>query len=240
MTFTENSTVASVVTDNIKTAHIFKKHGIDFCCGGGITLEKACAKNNVAYDLLMADLLLIDQTLDTNQDFDKWELDVLIDYIVNTHHSYVTESITILSQYANKVAKVHGHHYTFLIEVNKLYHDVVNELTAHMKKEEQILFPYIKKMVNIQNGKESATPSPFGTVNNPINMMEEEHKNAGDIFKTISSLTDGYTPPPEACNTFKALYSKLEEFEQDLHQHIHLENNILHPKAIKLEQKLKY
>ena len=240
MNFTENSTVASVVTDNIKTAHIFKKHGIDFCCGGGITLEKACAKNDVAYDLLMADLLIIDQTLDTKQDFDKWELDVLIDYIVGTHHSYVTESITILSQYANKVAKVHGEQYPFLIEVNKLYHEVANELIDHMKKEEQILFPYIKKMVNIKNGKAQATPSPFGTVNNPINMMEEEHENAGDIFKTISSLTSGYTTPDGACNTFKALYSKLDEFEQDLHQHIHLENNILHPKAIKLEQKLSY
>ena len=95
-------------------------------------------------------------------------------------------------------------------------------------------------MVNIQNGNEIAIPSPFGTVNNPIKMMEEEHENAGDIFKTISSLTNGYTTPDGACNTFKALYSKLEEFEQDLHQHIHLENNILHPKAIKLEQKLKY
>ncbi len=240
MTFTENSTVASVVTDNIKTAHIFKKHGIDFCCGGGISLEKACAKNDVAYDSLMADLLLIDQTQDTNQDFDQWELDVLIDYIVGTHHSYVTENITILSQYANKVAKVHGEHYPFLIEVNKLYHEVANELIDHMKKEEQILFPYIKKMVNIQNGKEQAAPSPFGTVNNPINMMEEEHENAGDIFKTISSLTSGYTTPDGACNTFKALYSKLDEFEQDLHQHIHLENNILHLKAIKLEQKLSY
>jgi len=124
--------------------------------------------------------------------------------------------------------------------VNKLYHNVANELIAHMKKEEQILFPYIKKMVNILNGKVASSLSPFGTVNNPIKMMEEEHENAGDIFKTISSLTNGYTPPPEACNTFKALYSKLEEFEQDLHQHIHLENNILHPKAIKLEQKLSY
>lgn len=240
MNFTENSTVASVVTDNIKTAHIFKKHGIDFCCGGGITLGKACAKNNVAYDVLMADLLIIDQTPNTKQDFDKWELDVLIDYIVDTHHSYVTESIAILSQYANKVAKVHGEQYPFLIEVNKQYHDVANELIDHMKKEEQILFPYIKKMVNIQNGKTQAAPSPFGAVNNPINMMEEEHENAGDIFKSISSLTSGYTTPDGACNTFKALYSKLDEFEQDLHQHIHLENNILHPKAIKLEQKLSY
>jgi len=238
MEITKNNTVASVVTENIKYAHIFKKHGIDFCCGGDITLEKACAKNDVDYDTLKKDLLSFNNIISTDLDFGSWELDKLIDYIVNTHHTYVSDSIQIISQYANKVTKVHGHHYTFLIEVNKLYHDVANELIAHMKKEEQILFPYVKKMVDIQSGKTSTTLSQFGTVNNPIKMIEEEHENAGDIFKTISSLTDGYTPPDGACNTFKALYSKLEEFEQDLHQHIHLENNILHPKAIKLEQEL--
>jgi len=238
MEITKENTVASVVTENIKAAHIFKKHGIDFCCGGGITLEKACEKNDVGYEVLKADLLIIDQTPNIDQDFDNWELDKLINYIVDTHHSYVTENITILSQYANKVAKVHGHHYTFLIEVNVLFHKIAEELISHMRKEEQILFPYIKKMVGIYNGTRTSHLSPFGTVNNPIKVMEEEHENAGDIFKTISNLTDGYTPPEGACNTFKALYSKLEEFEQDLHQHIHLENNILHPKAIVLERQI--
>jgi regulator of cell morphogenesis and NO signaling len=238
MTITKDNTVASIVIKNIKTAHVFKKHGIDFCCGGGISIEKACDKNNVSVDVLMNDLSTMDAPTDKSLDFDNWELDTLIDHIVSTHHNYVKESVQILSQYANKVAKVHGHHYDFLLEVNTLFHEVANELVAHMQKEEQILFPYIKKIVAAKRNQETTTPPAFGTVSNPITMMEHEHESAGEVLRKISSLTDNYTTPSGACNTFKALYSKLEEFEQDLHQHIHLENNILHPKAIELEKSL--
>ncbi len=238
MTITKDNTVASIVTKNIKTAHVFKKHGIDFCCGGGISIEKACDKNNVSVDILMNDLSTMDAPTDKSLDFDNWELDSLIDHIVSTHHSYVSESVLILSQYANKVAKVHGHHYDFLLEVNTLFHEVANELVAHMQKEEQILFPYIKKIVAAKRNQETTTPPAFGTVSNPITIMEHEHENAGEVLRKIAALTSNYTTPDGACNTFKALYSKLEEFEQNLHQHIHLENNILHPKAIVLEQSL--
>lgn len=238
MNITKDNTVASIVTENIKTAHIFKKHGIDFCCGGGISLKKVCEKRNVEINALMNDLLSIDETIDSTQDFDKWELDTLIDHIINTHHTYVKESLAILSQYANKVAKVHGHHYDFLHEVNALFHQISNELVSHMQKEEQILFPYIKSLVLTKKNNQTISTPPFGTVNNPINIMEHEHESAGEVLRKIAALTSNYTTPSGACNTFKALYSKLEEFEQDLHQHIHLENNILHPKAIALEQKI--
>ena len=238
MTITKDNTVASIVTKNIKTAHIFKKHGIDFCCGGGISIEKACDKNDVSVDELMNDLSTMDAPTDKSLDFDNWELDTLIDHIVSTHHNYVKESVQILSQYANKVAKVHGHHYEFLLEVNTLFHEVANELVSHMQKEEQVLFPYINKIVAAKRNQEANTPPAFGTVSNPIAMMEHEHESAGEVLRKISTLTSNYTTPSGACNTFKALYSKLEEFEQDLHQHIHLENNILHPKAIALEKSL--
>ncbi len=239
MNITEDITVAAVVTENIKTAHVFKKHGIDFCCGGGISIEKACAKNNVDYAQLAKDLNAIDATSSKAYNYDSWDLSFLIDHIVNIHHTYVEENIPLLIQYANKVAKVHGHHYKEVVEINELFTAVADELTAHMKKEEFILFPFIKQLVKAD--KENFTPaSPqFGTVNNPIQMMESEHENAGDIFKTIAKLSNNYSPPEEACNTFRALYAKLDEFEQDLHQHIHLENNILFPKAIQLEDKLK-
>ncbi len=235
MNLTEERTVAEVVSENIKTAHIFKKYGIDFCCGGGITIEKACAKKDVEYSVLKEELLKVDDA-PRAYDYNKWELDFLIEHIVNIHHSYVEESIPLLIQYANKVASVHGHHYTEVIEINNLFADVANELVAHMKKEELILFPYIKLMVKAKKeGTDSSYP-PFGTVKNPIQMMESEHENAGDIFKEIARLSNNYMPPEGACNTFKALYAKLDEFEQDLHQHIHLENNILFPKAIQLEK----
>ncbi|WP_435255008.1 iron-sulfur cluster repair di-iron protein [Tenacibaculum sp. A30] len=238
MVISSNKTVADYVTENIKTAHIFKKHGIDFCCGGGITIEKACTKNNVDQVTLEKELAEVDVVKDLIEDYDKWELNFLMIYIENVHHTYIRESLPIISQYANKVAKVHGHHYVEVVEINQLFHKAANELLSHMQKEEQVLFPFIKQLVKAEKqGKENTTLS-FGTVINPILMMEHEHESAGNIFKEITRLSNNYTPPKEACNTFKALYAKLEEFEQDLYKHIHLENNILHPKAILLEKSI--
>ncbi len=231
----EDKTVAEVVAANIKTAHVFKKHGIDFCCGGGITIDKACEKHKINFNTLREELLAVDDVARA-YDYNKWGLDFLIDHILNVHHTYVEESIPLILQYSERVAKVHGHHFTEVVEINKLFKEIADELTTHMKKEELILFPFIKKLIKIKNeGFDFEVPS-FGTVNNPIKMMEEEHESAGNIFKEIAMLSNNYSPPEEACNTYRALYSKLDEFEQDLHQHIHLENNILHPKAIQLEK----
>jgi len=234
-----DKTVADYVTENIKTAHVFKKHGIDFCCGGNVSVEKACAKRNVDQTMLEKELAEVDAVKDVIEDYDKWELDFLMIYIENVHHTYVRENVSLISQYATKVAKVHGNSYSEVVEVNDLFHQVANELLSHMKKEEQVLFPFIKQLTESQKLGVPYNKPPFGTVNNPINMMEHEHESAGDVFKEISRLTNNYTPPKEACNTFKALYAKLDEFEQDLHKHIHLENNILHPKAIAIEKELK-
>jgi len=239
MIITEENTVAEVVTNNIKTADIFKKNGIDFCCGGGITIKKACEKNNVSYTKLEQELLVVNNSMSKVYNYDSWKLDFLVDHIENIHHSYVEESTPIILQYAAKVAKVHGHHYTEVVEINQLFKEVAQELAAHLKKEELVLFPFIKQLVKADKEGEKAKKQHFGTVNNPIRMMEEEHENAGDIFKEIKRLSNNYTPPEGACNTFKALYAKLEEFENDLHQHIHLENNILFPKSIFLERKNK-
>ena len=238
MKIDKNNTVAEVVSENIKASNIFKKHGIDFCCGGGISIEKACAKNNVDYKTLEQELIAVDEIPNRSHDYNSWDLDFLIDHIVNIHHSYVEESLPIILQYSNKVATVHGHHYTEVIEINKLFTEAANELAGHMKKEELILFPFMKQLIFADKDGTEAPQPPFGTVNNPINMMEAEHEHVGEIFKTIAKLTNNYTPPEDACNTFRALYASLDEFEQDLHQHIHLENNILHPKVIALENKL--
>jgi regulator of cell morphogenesis and NO signaling len=238
MNISEQKTVAEVVTENIKAAHVFKKHGIDFCCGGGITIEKACAKNGVDYAILGKELEEIDENVPKAYNYDSWDLSFLIDYIINTHHSYVEENIPILLQYAAKVANVHGHHYKEVVEINELVIAIAKELAVHMKKEENLLFPYIKQM-DIADKQELKLETPsFETANKLIDSMENEHDNAGDIFKQIAILSDNYSPPKEACNTFRALYAKLQEFEEDLHQHVHLENNILFPKTIKLEQKL--
>jgi regulator of cell morphogenesis and NO signaling len=237
MTIIEEKTVAQMVAENIKTAHVFKKYGIDFCCGGGINIDKACEKKNIDFSKLKEELLAVDDAPKAYE-YNKWELGFLIDHILNVHHTYVEEAIPLIIQYVDRVVEVHGHYHTNVIEVSKLFKEVANELTSHMKKEEIILFPYIKQILNLKEKGGYVTRPPFGTVNNPIKMMETEHEMAGSIFKEIDKLTNNYTPPEGACNTFKALYAKLEEFENDLHQHIHLENNILHPKAIQLENEL--
>ena len=229
-------TVGEVVAENYKTADVFKKYGIDFCCGGGVSISEICKKKNLDFSEVEKDLLKIDSDVPRSHDFNNWKLDFLIDYILNTHHQYVLENIPLIIQYSDKVAKVHGQNHPETIEINKLFHAVAEELIDHMKKEENILFPFIK--VQVQEHKtDSIKPNPpFGTVQNPIRMMESEHEMAGDIFKNIDKLTNNYQPPEGACNTFKVLYAKLQEFEEDLHQHIHLENNILFPRAILLEQ----
>ncbi|WP_196895502.1 iron-sulfur cluster repair di-iron protein [Aureivirga marina] len=235
MEFTKEKTVASYVNENIANAHVFKRYGIDFCCGGGISIERACAKKNVELSEVLEALEKVNSPITEEKDFNNWELDTLLDYIVDTHHSYVEENIPVVKAYANRVAEVHGHHYSEVIKIKELFDEVSGELAMHLKKEELVLFPFVKKLLTAQRQKQSIEFPHFGTVNNPVRMMEHEHENAGDVFKEIAKLTNNYTPPAEACNTFKALYALLQEFENDLHTHIHLENNILHPKAIALE-----
>lgn len=234
----DDKTVAEIVTENIKTADVFKKNGIDFCCGGNVSVQAICAKKGIAYAELKEEILKIGSESKNDHAFNTWDLDFLSDYIVNTHHKYVQEANLIIAQYAEKVAKVHGHHYTEVVEINELLIDIMNELNSHMKKEEMVLFPYIKEMAAAQKKGIAISRPPFGSIQNPISMMESEHTDAGEILLRIKELSNNFTPPSGACNTFRALYAKLEEYQDDLFQHIHLENNILFPKAIELEAKL--
>ncbi len=228
-------TVAQIVADNFKAADVFKKYGIDFCCGGNVSLSEICRKKGVNLSEIEDELLKINSQKSESHDFDRWQLDFLIDYIINQHHSYVEENIPLIIQYSDKVARVHGENYPETVEINKLFHEVALELKSHMLKEENILFPYVKQLVNAKKESKPMPVAPFGSVQNPIKMMEAEHEMAGDIFKKIAELSDNYTPPMAACSTYRVLYAKLEDFETDLHKHIHLENNILFPKAKKLE-----
>lgn len=235
----QSKTVADFVTENIKTAHIFKKYGIDFCCGGGISIEKACSKAGADINQLVIDLESVENTTTRATDYNSWKLDFLADHVVNVHHAYIEDNIPMMKQYADRVAQVHGDHYQELLEIRELVHEVCGELAAHCKKEEIILFPFIKKMVQAEADGTELTNPHFGSVDNPIKMMEDEHEEAGEIFRRISELSDNYTPPAGACNTYRAFYAKLQEFEEDLHEHIHKENNILFPKSLQLEKELR-
>lgn len=229
--------IGQFVAEDFRTAAVFSKYGIDFCCKGDRTIEEVCQKNSIDTDELLGKLLEI--SISKNQqsiDYKSWPLDLLADYIEKKHHRYVEEKTPIIRQFLDKLCKVHGQNHPELFEVTALFIGSSKELAAHMKKEELILFPFIKKMVKAQlEGSQLQSPQ-FGKVENPIAMMKQEHENEGERFRQVSDLTDNYTPPSDACNTYKVTIAMLEEFEKDLHLHIHLENNILFPKAIKLEQ----
>ncbi|MBD81514.1 MAG: iron-sulfur cluster repair di-iron protein [Crocinitomicaceae bacterium] len=232
----EENTIAEIVADNYKTADVFKQHGIDFCCGGKKTVETVCEQKGIDFTTLSEELSAVFNEKKPTEDFNSWELDFLIDYIANTHHKYIESNVPLIQEYADKVARVHGHHYIEVVEIAHLFREISAELIPHMKKEELILFPNIKRMVVSIRNNEPVLPAPFGSIQNPINMMEAEHDGAGDIIKKIAELSNNFQPPAEACNTYRVLYAKLQEFQDDLFQHIHLENNILFPKAIELEK----
>lgn len=238
MKIIENQTVAEIVTSNYKTADIFKKNGIDFCCGGKVSLKEICTKKNISYESIKKELELIDQVNNQNFDFDNWNLEKLADYIVSKHHEYIRQNVPVILQYADKVSRVHGHANHEVVDINHLFILISEELDRHMFKEENILFPYIKNLSRAETEQTLFSKPPFGTVQNPINMMEHEHDVVGEYCHKISTLSNKYAPPQHACNTYKVLYAKLNEFEDDLHLHIHLENNILFKKAIELEKKL--
>jgi regulator of cell morphogenesis and NO signaling len=234
----QNKKIGELVADDYRKATVFKKYGLDFCCGGGKTIEEACKNKNIDVASLLKDLELLDaENKKESTDFNSMSLTDLADYIEQVHHKYVFENLQSIQEFSDKVAKVHGAHNPETIEINKLYTETAQELAAHMRKEELILFPYIKKLERALFNDESIE-APFGTVRNPIAMMEHEHDSAGNNFKKIAQLSNNYTPPEYACNTYRVLYAKLKEFEEDLHKHVHLENNILFPKAVKLEEKL--
>jgi regulator of cell morphogenesis and NO signaling len=229
--------IGQYVADDFRTAAIFSKYKIDFCCNGNRTVAEACEKKGIDSNKLIDEL---NQVLNSKGgesiDYKSWPLDLLAEYIEKKHHRYVEEKIPVLRQFLDKLCRVHGQRHPELFKINELFTASAGELASHMKKEELILFPFIKKMVKAKLENGSVQSPQFGTVENPIAMMMHEHDNEGQRFRDIAELTDNYNPPADACNTYKVTFAMLQEFEQDLHLHIHLENNILFPEAIKLEQ----
>lgn len=232
----EQLTVGEYVANDFRTAALFSKYGIDFCCKGNRTLEEVCAKKDINPDELEKEIQsVLESKNDQAIDFKSWSPTLLVDYIVEKHHLYVEEKTPVIIQFLEKLCKVHGERHPELFEITSIFKSSAGDLAQHMKKEELILFPFIQKMVKAQKENISIDQPHFGTVENPINMMKDEHVTEGDRFATISRLSDGYTPPEDACSTFRVTYQMLKEFEQDLHKHIHLENNILFPKAIHMQ-----
>jgi regulator of cell morphogenesis and NO signaling len=227
--------VGEIVRHNFSTARIFEANNIDFCCGGNISLSEAAEKEGINTDKLLTELNVAMQKEDPDSHFiESLSLTGLCDYIIKTHHSYVNEAIPFLQQKLQKLCDVHGENHPELYDVQASFEEAAENLAAHMKKEELILFPHIRKLekYRLEGG---AQPTNTGLAASAIHQMETEHQIEGERFMKISKITNVYAVPPDGCNTFEVTYKTLDEFEKDLHRHIHLENNVLFPKAITLE-----
>ncbi|MCD6062432.1 MAG: ric [Flavipsychrobacter sp.] len=233
-----SETIGEIASKDMRKAQLLKKLGIDFCCGGKRSLEEACIDKGLDVHRVKEELQNAERATQAgpNLDFNSWTLSFLADYIINVHHTYVKESTQLLGELSEKVATHHGQNNPILVDIRNKTHELLRELNTHLKKEEQILFPYIKLLET--PGFDKNKPHGFDSVKSPIWMMESEHDAAGALAREIRTLTNDYTRPANSCNSVGLLYHKLEEFENDLIQHIHLENNILFPKAIELENKL--
>jgi regulator of cell morphogenesis and NO signaling len=234
----QEMSVGAIVKSNYKTAHTFTKYGIDFCCSGKTMLRDACLNKQINLDQLTKELNEILLSDASNEVIEKLTLVELVDYIVTKHHQYVETTTPILLNYAEKVANAHGARKPYLIEVYKTFKALATDLAMHMKKEELILFPYIKKLEK-EAAQGLAKSSIFKTLNQPIEAMEEEHLTTGTLIEKIAQLTNNFVIPEDACATHRVMLQTLQDFRSDLFRHIHLENNILFPKSTALEQSIK-
>ncbi|MCZ2222956.1 MAG: iron-sulfur cluster repair di-iron protein [Chitinophagales bacterium] len=238
MNISEQTIIGDLVAQDYRTASVFKNMGIDFCCNGNRSIADACLAKSLDTQTVLTSLKEINnQQNNSTTDYTSWPLDLLADYIEKKHHRYVRTKTEEILPYLHKIVKVHGERHPELLEVEKLFQESAEDLAEHMEKEEKDLFPLIRKMVETQQSGEKIQSSNE-TLKSPIATMMKEHDVEGRRFEKISELTDDYTPPSDACNTYRITFALLKEFEQDLHLHIHLENNILFPKSMKAEENL--
>lgn len=234
-----SETIGEIVVKDYRKAQVFKKLGIDFCCGGKKTVEEVCRTKGLNVEQVKGELDAVNMhDTQTGNNFDSWKLNFLADYIINTHHDYVKTNVPFITELANKVASVHGAQHPELIEVAETFSQLGRDLSLHVLKEENIVFPFINALVNRKQDGSAASSEIFDSIQTPTQMMEVEHEQAGEDMASIRAITGGYKLPLDACSSYTILFKKLQEFENDLFNHVHLENNILFPKAIALEKEL--
>jgi regulator of cell morphogenesis and NO signaling len=225
----QNLSVGEIVANDFRTSSVFKKAGIDFCCGGKQSFNDACTEKGINSTELENEILKIaEEPVNEYMNFKNWSPVFLSEYIVNTHHKFVLKNLPELVFYTRKIANVHGEHHPELVEVANLFDKINAELLQHLKNEEEVLFPAIKEVVNTGSVKAKET------IVSEIERMSGEHEFAGGAMDEINRITQGYKVPADGCNTYRVAFKMLEQFEDDLHTHVHLENNILYPKALQL------
>lgn len=239
MTNFAEQTLATIVTQHHQAVPVLEKYNLDFCCKGKRTLAEACKEKGLSIETIAAELQQFAAVEERVQmPFKLMNAEQLISYILIHHHFYVKQSMPTIMAHLEKVAFKHGDRFPYMIKVFQLFGEIKEEMTAHMQKEEELLFPRIKE-VEKRFSSNLKTKFTEGFISMPVNVMEQEHDHAGTILYTIRQLTNNYTPPQDACTTFKVSLAELKEFEEDLHRHVHLENNLLFPMAERMVEALK-
>jgi regulator of cell morphogenesis and NO signaling len=230
----ENSPVGDIVREYPSSAQVFAAHGIDFCCGGKVPLTEVCEKKGINREQLIREILKNQNSgMSEVPRFNHWPEAFMCDYIENNHHEYVKSMIPVIQKWIHKVAKVHGDWKPENIRIASAFDKLASEMMSHMMKEEKQAFPLIRKIKTLSGSEKEEALAQLRQL---IDEMEEEHEGAGDLMRVIRELSHDFVPPEEACNTYRAAYEALSDFEKDLHQHVHLENNILFPNMLKMQK----
>jgi regulator of cell morphogenesis and NO signaling len=228
-------TIGEIVAADYSTAKVFESNGIDFCCGGNVSLAAVCAGKGLDLAAITSELEKVQsQPAERNQNYSSWTLPFLADYIVNTHHAYLKENDEQIAAYARKIAGVHGEHHPEVIQVTTIFEKIATDMAAHLKEEEEVFFPAVKRADAARIAGITPDAKDRETIRVSLIKLHREHEEIGNAVHTIRHISKEYTIPGDGCNTFMITYQKLKEFEDDLHKHVHLENNILFPKAAEL------
>jgi len=229
--------VGDIVTADARAAVVFERHGLDFCCGGHRTLEEACRTRGVSAAGVASELSALGPPGAADQLPPEWsDLDVLARFILKTHHEYVKSTMPVILQWLDRLVDRHGPGHPELAGVRMEFRALADELNGHLQKEEMILFPYVADMARAKRNGGYLPPGCFSTILGPVQVMEDEHEHAGQSLGRLRVLTHDYALPDDACTTYRSCYAEMDRFDKDLRRHIHLENNILFPRAIEMEQ----
>jgi len=234
-----NLSLGEIVKQNYRASVVFERYGLDFCCMGSQQLGEACQASEINTAEVVQALNALSENEEAATNFDAWPLDLLADYIYQRHHKYVEKKTPLIKGYLDKICSVHGKRHPELEEIRAIFYESSGELAVHMKKEELMLFPYIKRMVAAQAKGDDVQSPMFGSVISPVEVMKADHRDEGEQLQRMATLSNAYTPPADACSTYTVTYKMLKEYERDMHLHIHLENNILFTKAVALEELLR-
>jgi len=232
-----NKKLSDIINVNVRAILVFDKYNFDYCCNGNRSIREVCKEKNLDLSILIDELKETSDEFQIDK-FSEWRLDFLIDYILNNHHQYIHKMIPVISDLSKKISDEYGEKFSELKSIARIFSVIYKDLKQHMLKEEQILFPYIKQLVSLNDAGNKSEKPYFGMIDNPIRMMESEHKTAIEEYDSLKELTNNFTFHEDSNQALRNLYGQLEDFGKDLHLHIHLENNILFPKSIALEKEM--